>query len=37
MNPRVADHRDLKLAPDGARMTIASGLHKHYINTPILV
>ena len=23
MNPRDADHRDLKLAPDGARMTTA--------------
>ena len=26
MNPRHSDHRDLKLAPDGARTTIASGL-----------
>ena len=26
MNPRDADHRDPKLAPDGARMTIVSGL-----------
>ena len=24
MNPRDADHRDLKLAPGGAKMTIAS-------------
>ena len=31
VNPRDADHRDLKLAPDGARMMIALGLclHKH--------
>ena len=30
-NPRDADHEDQKLAPDGARMTIASGLrlYKH--------
>ena len=26
MNPRDADHTHLKLAVDGARMTIASGL-----------
>ena len=26
MNPRDADHRDPKLAPDGSRMTIVSGL-----------
>ena len=32
---RDADHRGLKLAPDGARMTIASG-YKNCINTPIL-
>ena len=29
MNPRNADHRDLKLAPDGARTTIASRLRLH--------
>ena len=31
MNPRYADHRDLELSHDGARMTIVSGLclHKH--------
>ena len=31
VNPRDADHRDLELAPDAARTTIASGLrlHKH--------
>ena len=31
MNLRDADHRDLKLVPGDARMTIASGLrlHKH--------
>ena len=28
VNSRYADHRDLKLVPDGARMTIASGLHE---------
>ena len=26
MNPRDADHRNLKLAPGGATLTIASGL-----------
>ena len=29
MNPRDADHRDLKLAANVARMTIASGLRYH--------
>ena len=31
VNPTDDDHMDLKLAPDDARMTIASGLrlHKH--------
>ena len=29
MNPRNADHRVLKLAPDGARTTIASRLRLH--------
>ena len=31
VNPKDADHRDLKLASDNARMMIASGLrlHKH--------
>ena len=33
VHPRDVVHRDLKLAPDGARTTIASGLrvHKHLI------
>ena len=33
MDPRDADHKDLKFAPDGARTTIASGfrLHKQLI------
>ena len=36
MDPRDADHRDLKLASDGARVMIASGicLHKMPIISP---
>ena len=36
MKLRDADHRDLKLAPDVTRMTIASGLrlHKHITISP---
>ena len=33
MNPRDADHRDLRLAPDSTRMTIVSELRLHYINS----
>ena len=29
MDPRDADYRDLKLVPDGARITITSGLRLH--------
>ena len=29
MDPRDADHSDLKFAPEGARTTIASGLRLH--------
>ena len=29
MNPRDADHKDLTLAPDGARTMIASALRLH--------
>ena len=29
MDPINAHHRDMKLVPDGARMTIASGLRLH--------
>ena len=32
VNPRDADHSDLKLAPNGARVTIASGLCLHRRN-----
>ena len=31
MNPINAHHRDMKLVPDGARMTIASGLRLHKV------
>ena len=35
MNPGDADHRDLKLAPDGTRMTIrrncVCGLHNYLV------
>ena len=30
MSPRDADHSDLKLAPDGARVTIASRFSLSY-------
>ena len=35
VNPRKAGHRDLKLATDGARMRIASGLDPTFAQTRI--